>query len=245
MPCLVARRTFTAAFMLVAPAVSAQTPAAPARPWTIQTDFGFVNTAGNTSTTTLNAGLESGYTTGRWTLGQTFAAVYGRTDGKRSAESYQAGLRADYAFSPRVGIYLMGGWNRNEFAGIARRFEEGTGLRFKAVTTERTQLSLEAGIGLNQQRDLAGVQNDFASARSALRFKQLLGAAAYVQQLVEVLPNLKTSTDVRVNSETALVAPLSSRIAFKAGYVVRFDNLPEPGFKKTDRYLTSGLQVSF
>lgn len=45
--------------------------------------------------------------------------------------------------------------------------------------------------------------------------------------------------------ETSLVAPLSSRIAFKAGYVIRFDNAPEPGFAKTDRFLTSGLQVVF
>jgi putative salt-induced outer membrane protein len=238
-----ARRTSAVLFMLITPALSAQTPETPPRPWTIQADFGFVNTAGNTSTTTLNAGMETGYTTGRWTLGQTFTAVYGRTDGRRSAENYQAGLRADYAIAPRVGMYLMGGWDRNEFAGITRRFEEGTGFRFKALVTQRTQLSLEAGVTLDQQRDLAGAQNDFASARTALRFKQMLGPDAYLQQLAEVLPNLKTGEDVRVNSETALVAPLSSRIAFKAGYVVRFDNLPEPGFKKTDRYLTSGLQV--
>lgn len=218
---------------------------APKRPWTLQTDFGLVNTAGNTSTTTLNAGEAASYLTGKWTFGQTFGAVYGKTGGKKSAESFVAGVRGDYALTKRLGLYGLGGWNRDEFAGISRRFEEGAGLTFKAIAEERTTLSLEAGVAANQQRDLAGVDNNFGSGRGALLFKQLFSTAAHFQQVVEVLPNFKTSKDVRVNSETALVAPLSQRVAFKAGYVVHFDNLPEPGFKKTDRYLTSGLQVVF
>lgn len=31
----------------------------------------------------------------------------------------------------------------------------------------------------------------------------------------------------------------------KAGYVVRFDNLPEAGRRKSDRILTSGLQFNW
>jgi putative salt-induced outer membrane protein YdiY len=41
------------------------------------------------------------------------------------------------------------------------------------------------------------------------------------------------------------VAPLSRHLAIKLGYIVRFDNLPEVGVQKTDRFLTTGLQVSF
>lgn len=222
----------------------AQDPA-PKRSWTLQTDFGFVNTAGNTSTTTLNAGQVASLTRGKWTFGQGFQAVYGKTEGQTSAESYKATLRGDYALTPRLAVYGMGGWDRNEFAGISRRFEEGLGLSFKAVVAERTSLTLEAGAAANQQRDLASVAKNFASGRGALLFKHMLGKAAYLQQLGEVLQNLEDGQDTRVNSETALVAPLSARVAFKVGYVIKYDNQPEPGFKKTDRYLTSGLQVVF
>lgn len=50
---------------------------------------------------------------------------------------------------------------------------------------------------------------------------------------------------ITTRSETSLVAPLSARFAVKVAYTVRFDNLPEPGFEKTDRILSSGLQVTF
>lgn len=231
--------------LIGATVLSAQSADSTPRPWKLQTDFGLVNTAGNTSTTTLNADEAASYTSGPVTLSQTFAVVYGRTEGQRSAENYGAGVRGDYGVSRRVGVYLMGNWNRDEFAGIARRFEEGTGLTFKAVASERSELTFEAGVALNQQRDIDGIDQDYASGRGALRFKQMLNQAAYFQQRGEVLPNFKTSQDVRINTETALVAPISSRIALKASYVIKFDNLPETGFKKTDRFLTSGLQVVF
>ena len=42
-----------------------------------------------------------------------------------------------------------------------------------------------------------------------------------------------------------VVFGLSRHLALKLGYVLRFDNLPEPGVEKTDRFLTSGLQITF
>jgi hypothetical protein len=108
-----------------------------------------------------------------------------------------------------------------------------------------TILTCEAGVAANRQRDLAGTDNNFGSGRGALLLKQGLSTAASFQEFVAILPNFKTRKDVRVNVETALVAPLSQRLAFEAGYVVRFDDLAEPGFRKTDRDLTSGQQVVF
>ena len=35
------------------------------------------------------------------------------------------------------------------------------------------------------------------------------------------------------------------QIGLRVSYLVRFDNQPEPGFEKTDRILTTGVQVAF
>jgi hypothetical protein len=42
-----------------------------------------------------------------------------------------------------------------------------------------------------------------------------------------------------------LTAPLSRPIALRVSYLIRFDNLPEPGFETTDRILTTGVQIAF
>ena len=66
-----------------------------------------------------------------------------------------------------------------------------------------------------------------------------------LQQVLELLSNLKTSKDQLLNSETSLTAPISKRIALKSAYLIRYDNLPEPGFKKSDRVFTTGIQIVF
>lgn len=215
------------------------------RPTTFTTDLGFVNAAGNTSVTSFNVGEALTHTRGAWKLQQAFAALYGRTDGEKSAEQFRAGLRADYALSERLGVYGLAGWDRNEFAGIARRFEEGIGLAFQAIAEERTELAFEGGLGATQQLNTVDETTSFLSGRTAGRFKQFVAEKAHVQQLLEFLPNFDVSDDYRIFSETSLVAPLSASIALKAAYVIRFDNLPEPGFVKTDRVLTTGVQVNW
>jgi len=80
---------------------------------------------------------------------------------------------------------------------------------------------------------------------TAASFKHRIGATAFWTETLEWVANLKTSGDQRVNSEAALTAPLSRQVALRLSYVMRFDNQPEPGFKKTDRILTTGVQIAF
>ena len=88
-------------------------------------------------------------------------------------------------------------------------------------------------------------QRNFPSTRAAGVWRHAFTQAAYFQQNVEFVPNLKETEDWRVNSESSVVAPLSARIGLKLAYVVRFDNLPEPGFTDTDKLFTTGIQITF
>jgi putative salt-induced outer membrane protein len=218
--------------------------AAPPRPWEFTGDIGFVNTAGNSDVTNLNVGEKITHNRDRLTLNQFFALVYGRTEGETTNSLWRTGLRGDYALSSTIGVFGSASFDRNRFAGISRRVEEGAGIVVKLLSRERDKLELEGGISFTQQRSTLDVENNFTSARSAALFQHNFNPTAYFLQTVEVLPNLEVSDDLRINTESALVAPLSRQLAIKVSYVIRYDKLPEPGFEKTDRLLTSGLQVT-
>jgi len=53
-------------------------------------------------------------------------------------------------------------------------------------------------------------------------FKHAFTKAAYFQQLAEYIPGFKTPSEYRLNTESSIVAPLSSHAGIKIGYVVRF-----------------------
>ena len=231
-----------AAVLTAAPLAAQDAP--PPRPWEFTGDVGFVNTAGNSDVTTLNIGEKVTHVRGSITVKQNFALLYGRTDGTTTTSQWRTGVRGDVALSARLAVFALTGFDRNRFAGIDRRFEEGVGLAFKVLTTERTKLDFETGLSMIQQRSTLDVTDNFTAGRAASVFQYNFKPTAYFLQSVEVLPNLEETDDLRVNTETALVAPLSRRLAIKISYVIRYDKLPEPGFEKTDRLLTSGLQVT-
>lgn len=207
-------------------------------------DLGYVKTGGNTDVTTLNFGENLSYVTGPWTLSHQLVVIEGRTQGVETAALYATGGRVDRAFTPRLGAYVLGGYDRNVFAGIARRFQEGVGLKVNVIATASDPLTLEGGISLIQQRNTAAVGESFRAGRAAASYKHAFTGSAYAQQTLELLADLQNSADRRVNSETSLVAPLSKHVALKVVYGIRFDNRPQPGFKKTDTAFTSGIQIA-
>lgn len=235
------------ASLVLAPPVLAQDPPPPPPPFVAFTgDFGLVNTSGNTDVTTLNVGEEIKINGGRLSLTQAFSVVYGRTDGATTTSLWRSSLHGDLDLTEHVGAFVLIAWERNTFAGITRRLEETLGSTFQLIHRARTTLEAQLGLSLIQQKTTAGLVDDnFAAGRSTLSFKQTFASKSFVQQRVEFLPNLNDSNDYRINSESSLVAPLSGSIALKASYVVRFDNQPEPTFEKTDRLLTTGLQITF
>jgi putative salt-induced outer membrane protein len=209
------------------------------------TDFGYVATSGNTRVSTVNVAERLVHTRGFWRVEQTIGIVYGEVDGNENANLLRAGLGAEYAVRPWLALATGALYDRNRFAGIARRTEEYLGLVFRVLQAPRDTLRLETGASLTQQTGVDGGTNRFPAARAAAWYKRTLSPNAFFLHTVEAIPNLEAPEDYRVNSESALVAPLSRRMALKLGYVVRFDNVPEVGFLSTDRIFTTGLQLSF
>jgi putative salt-induced outer membrane protein len=206
-------------------------------------DLGVVNASGNTRLRSLNAAEQFVFRTAPWTFTQTFNIVNGSTNGVESANSIRAGARADYAVIGHLRAYGIVLYERNRFAGIARRFEESVGATYAALTGPRHVLDLEGGVGNNQQRGTSGPVEAFWLGRVAGRYRFTFRTTSHVEEKLEVLQNLETAADTRINSELTLVAPLTSRIALRFGYTVRFDNQPEPTFKKTDQVVSSGVQI--
>lgn len=100
-----------------------------------------------------------------------------------------------------LGVFLQAGYERNRFAGIARRLSQDAGLAVTIWRSEHNELDGEAGLGLIQERRLpdpeldATVNDEFLSGRAAVRYKHLFTAAASVQQSLEFLPNLEETSD--------------------------------------------------
>ena len=212
---------------------------------TLTLDFGLVNATGNSEFTSMNVGEKVTWARGRWGLSQTGKVLFGETDNVTTTESYDFNVRGDRGLSARIGVFVFVAYYRDPFAGLASRWSGGPGVAAGLVRAARDTLNLEGALTEQSERTTTAIDRSFAATRTAAAYKHAFKSNASFTQTLEWLANLETSEDYRLNSETAVVAPLSTKIGLRLSYVIRFDNQPELTFKKTDRILTTGVQIAF
>jgi putative salt-induced outer membrane protein len=241
------RRFVLSAFAVLSAVSAAAAQDAPPKPVKATGDISFVKTGGNTDVLSLGVSDKIEWKTSpRFTLKQQFGWVYGETDDETSANALITGLRGEYSLTKRVVVFVGVNYDYNMFAGVKRRFEEYAGLGFVLIDKPKDILRFDAGLSYFQEWALfTDVSNNFLAGRFAGDYKHFFAEKAYFQQIVEFIPNFEVSDDYRLNSETALVAPLSSNFAIKVGYIVRYRGLPPEGIKKTDTVFRTGLQVTY
>ncbi len=207
-------------------------------------DIGFVSAAGNSDLTTVSFGQQLAIGTPAWVLTQDLSIVYSRSDGVTSADQLQTNGRVEHHLGERLGVYASLHYERNPLAGIMLRMQEGAGLTWAIVAAKQDQLDLAVGATLVQQRGSVDTTAGFPAAQAVATFKHGFTDRAFFRQRLEWIPNFRDASDYRVNSESAVIAPFSRRLALKMSLVIRYDNLPEPGFGSIDRVFTSGVQLS-
>ncbi|HEY4320548.1 MAG TPA: DUF481 domain-containing protein [Gemmatimonadales bacterium] len=219
-------------------------PKAP--PVKITADAGFVSATGNTSVQTLNLGDKFSARVHGFTFSQQFGVVHGSSGGETVASSWQNLFRTDMVLHADVGAYASVTVERNVLSGVSSRVGTVTGLSAQLLKTKTDRLVLEGGVSITSQRgtDANAEDQDFLGGRAATSFTHQIGPRASIGQSLEVLPNFREGADLRINTETSLLAPFTHRAAVKLTYVIHYDGVPEPGFLSTDRLFTSGIQVT-
>lgn len=209
-------------------------------------DLGLVTTSGNTTLTTTNIGekIELGFK--GWRTVQSFAVVYGRNDSVTTTSLWNGSLRGERELGSKVGVFVLGAWDRNIFAGVKSRTSPQVGVTAHLMNTTTDKLDLELGGGYTTLKGISESDNrDFASGRIAANYLRRLGDRTSLSQNLEYLPDFDQAVARRINYLAVLTAPIMAGLSLKTSYDIRFNGRPAAGFRRTDRILTTGVQVTF
>jgi len=208
-------------------------------------DLGYVQTSGNTDVQTVTGRERIEHYTGAWTFAQELTAVQGETSDIETTARYTGLLRGGYDLSDRIGLYLQGQWRREPYAGLSRQFDEGFGVTLHAVRPNPHEIDLESGLGMLQRTQTSGVEEDFATARFAARYRYHFTDKAIASARGEYLMNLDDTGDGELHAVFGVLAPITSGISMRVSYDVYTRTEPAPGFEKTDTTFDTGVQISF
>lgn len=218
--------------------------------WSGKADVSYAATSGNTDTSSLGANLELSYRPAPWTVTLKGAFLRAETDDVTTAESYAASLRGSRDLTPRVDVFVEGGYYRNRFAGVDARFGGEAGAGYKVFDEKTLRLRFEAGFGYVREdrvgdlgEDLPGV--DYATGRAGVQFGWKFSKSAELTEEVSWTEDLDDTSDWVLRSVTAVTADLTSVFALKASYTYLYDNVPVPGFLKRDTITAVALVAKF
>ena len=215
--------------------------------WADQAELSFVDTGGNTDVTNLAAKNLLKYTfsedlVGSWKL----AALYGKTDGVKTAESYATELRTDYSYTDRIYFAGIGGWFKDKFAGIKSRYYIGPAVGYKYLTGPKHFLTGEGGLNYVKEEYIDETDSSYLQGRLFGIYEYAFTEKNRFSQSLEFLYDFEDSDNYNINSETAVISALSDYFSLKASYLIKYDNEPVPAtLNDTDTILSVALVANF
>jgi putative salt-induced outer membrane protein YdiY len=219
-------------------------PAAPKEPtplWDTQVGASFVDTSGNSDTTTFGADFSLHRHWPVWTIESSANAVRTTASDVKTAERYLGMIRGQRKLTSILSLSAGERAERDRFAGIDFRSILDAGLGWALVRQPAWTLDGVTAIAWNHESPIFGPTRDDPVGLLQLSSRTPFSATADSTQRFTFYPDFRESGAYRAEAELAVQAALNSRLALKVGYVWRYSNAPVLGFEKNDQLTTASV----
>jgi putative salt-induced outer membrane protein YdiY len=218
----------------VAGSARAQTPSPL---WEVQVGGSFVGTSGNSDTTTTGADFSANRRGAAWQIESTATAVRTSTDGVTTGERYLGHVRGNHDVSPLLGLTTGIDLERDEFSGIEFRSILDGGLSWRFVRSTGWTLTGVTSLAWNHENP-----TDDQTRDDPVGVLQLLSRIPFANgdttQRITLYPDFSDGSASRSEIELTAQAAMTTHLALKFGYLLRYSHDPEPGFKRVDNTTT-------
>ena len=217
-------------------------PAAPPDPWTATASAGLALTSGNTDTNTLNLGYGFAYDPKTRNLVKSEGLfLRGKTDEELTTDRLALSGRDEYKLRDRLFTFGQLQYLRDQFKDIAYLVAPTVGLGYRLADTDRTKVSLDAGVGgVWEKKPLGDVQASGALTFSEKLSRQL-STSATVTESFTGLYKTDDFSDALYAFSTTLAATVTPRTQVKVEFLDTYKNLVTPAFVKNDIALIVGV----
>lgn len=232
----------TAGLIAIAPAIFA---AEDERNWSANAELGYVDTSGNTKTTSVKARLGYNYEIERWRYQAGLDALNTEERGVRSAERYFGSNKLDYKYSERGYVFGFASYERDRFSGYEYQAVGAAGWGYRVLNRPNMTWDIEAGPGyrLSKLEDSAGGgDEDEFIVRGFTRYLWQLSESARFGQEVSVESG---SDNTITRSITSLTTNIIGALALKATYTIKYTDDVPPGTRHMDREAALTLVYTF
>ncbi|WIO75256.1 DUF481 domain-containing protein [Porticoccaceae bacterium LTM1] len=198
----------------------------PAKIWHGIGSLGFNNSTGNSHAENLFGKIKLVINPQKWRLEWGLEAALGSNGEKQTRQTYINDLQLDYDFSEiRYGFANLH-TTRNKYGAFRHQSTFSTGMGWRTIKGERSELSLETGLGVRQtEENVSGLISTEKVVRGKLNWVYQLNDTA---KLVENFRFESGMGNTTIESEAGMHLQVSENVGLKVSYrVISNTEVPE------------------
>jgi len=201
----------------------------------LRANVGFSMTDGNTDTQDIYADAEFMARTlqNRYTIG----GLYKRSEEEdvKTEDKALGYMKYDHFFTKKWYGYANATGEQDEFKDLDLRTTLGAGAGYQFIESDRTNLSLEAGLSYVDENYILAEDNSFAAGRWGLKFDHFLLPKSLQYFLYHTgLQSVEDSEDLILFTQTGFRIPFYKNLNITAQFNWEYDKSPSPGKKESD-----------
>lgn len=211
-----------------------------------ESEAGLVITSGNSKTQSYNLAQLNKLTVSNHEFVLKGRYLQQKTTGVLSAKNWAIGLRYEFNFSKKFGLYAGELLESDIFAKYKQRYHSDLGAKYVFSSGDKFKWFAEAGYRFTKENRSSGESFNFHYMRLYSELEKKWNDKVSNQLWVEYLPNFTVGSDYQINAQLSTLALLDSIFSLKMAYLLRYDNLPAVGANyKTDNTFTTSLVAKF
>lgn len=210
-------------------------------------ELGVVVIEGNSESQTMNSSVAFDYLKDKWEHGTKLAGTSSSNDGERSAESYQFDWNSKYSLSEKTFLFGDVRYLDDKFDSFEGIANVSIGAGYRIYLSEKTTWNISVGAGY-RETELLATEEDPAEKQSGASFLLINKFSRQLTETTTLTNNTRIDSaedNTAVQNVFGLNVAISSVLALKLGYEVRFNSEPADGDEDTDTISSVNLVYNF
>lgn len=199
--------------------------------WKSNVEIGFVKTAGNTETETLNAKAKAETDREKWRHTINLEALNSSDQNVSTAERYLLSGQSSFKMGEKNFFFGLLSYEDDRFSGYDYRVTESVGYGRRVIGDPALTLDLEIGPGARQSKLDSGKSEDELLARGAAK---LMWKVSDTSKFTEDFSTEVGENETVTKSVTGLSAKVNGSLSTKISYTIKNTSDVPPGFHRTD-----------
>ena len=232
--------------LLAAFMATAQADTMKVTPLVTHTELGFIQTNGNTKTTTGNLDAKAKKSWGKHEGKILLDGQYSKDSGVETKNKYLIELNYNYNFTDRLSFDYLLGYKSDKFSSFDYQFYTGPGVKYKAIVSDIQNLSVAGNILYSSDKyNDTGKTRDYAGYKLSGDYDYKFSKTLKFVQELSIRGELAHADNYFAYSKSSIETKLSDIFSAGVGYKVDYVNKPTAGKKSTDTTFTFNLIMDY